>query len=130
MNKENQIVIYQTAGGKATLEVNLREEFVWLGKYQMRLLFDRDYNTVAKHIINVFKEGELEKVAVVANFATTATDGKTYQVEHYNLDVIISAGYRVKSKRGTRFRIRETNVLRKCKVEDRGTTATLINHNN
>jgi hypothetical protein len=83
----------------------------------MGKLFDRDYKAISNHIINVFKEGELERNSVVANFATTAADGKTYQVEHYNLDVIISVGYRVKFKRGTQFRIWATNVLRQYLVE-------------
>ena len=80
-------------------------------------LFYRDYKTISKHIINVFKEGKLERNSVVANFATTADDGKTYQVEHYNLDVIISVVYRIKSKKGTHFRIWATNVLLQYLVE-------------
>jgi len=83
----------------------------------MAALFDRDYKTISKHILNAFREGELERSSVVAKFATTASDGKTYQVEHYNLDVIISVGYRVKSKRGTQFRIWATQVLRKYLIE-------------
>ena len=76
------------------------------------MLFDRDIKTLSKHINNVFKEGELDKKAVVAKFATTAVDGKNYQVEHYNLDVVISVGYRVKSQRGTQFRMWATQRLR------------------
>ena len=76
------------------------------------MLFDRDIKTLSKHINNVFKEGELDKKAVVAKFATTAVDGKNYQVEHYNLDMVISVGYRVKSQRGTQFRMWATQRLR------------------
>lgn len=112
MKNNTNIIQYQTTEGKVALEVNLIGETVWLSQKQMGLLFDRDYKTISKHIGNVFKEGELQEKSVVANFATTAEDGKTYQVKHYNLDVIISVGYRVKSKRGTNFRIWATQVLR------------------
>jgi prophage maintenance system killer protein len=117
MNKEDQIVIYQTASGQVALEVNLREETVWLTQKQMTILFERERSVITKHIRNIFTEGELEQNQVCANIAHTAADGKTYQVEHYNLDVIISVGYRVKSKRGTQFRIWATNVLRQYLVE-------------
>jgi len=100
----SEIIIYTTQDGKTKLQVNLQDETVWLNRHQMSELFDRDIKTIGKHINNIFNEGELEKNSVVANFATTAEDGKTYQVEYYNLDVIISIGYRVKSKQGTRFR--------------------------
>ena len=100
----NQIEIYQTADNQVRVEVFVEHETVWLNRLQMAMLFDRDIKTIGKHIANIFQEGELDSNSVVANFATTATDGKTYQVEHYNLDVIISVGYRVKSKSGTRFR--------------------------
>ena len=107
MNKQintGEIVIYQTEDGQASLDVSLVEDTVWLSLNHMVALFDRDKSVISRHIRNVFKEGELEKGAVVANFATTASDGKTYQVEYFNLDVIISVGYRVKSQRGTQFR--------------------------
>lgn len=81
------------------LDVNLSNETVWLSLNQLVILFERDKSVISRHIRNVFKEGELNKISVVANFATTAEDGKTYQVDHYNLDVIISVGYRVKCKR-------------------------------
>jgi hypothetical protein len=84
--------------------VRLGEETVWLTLDQMASLFERDKSTISRHIKNVFNEGELNRNSVVANFATTAADGKAYQVDHYNLDVIISVGYRVKSLRGTQFR--------------------------
>ncbi len=118
MKKGYQIIQYQSADGTAAIEVNLKKETVWLSQKQMGQLFDRDYKTISKHIRNVFGEKELEREAVVAKFATTAADGKTYQVEHYNLDVIISVGYRVKSQRGTNFRIWATQVLRSHLIEN------------
>lgn len=90
----------------------MQEETVWLSLDQMAELFQRDKSTISRHIRNIFDEGELERESVVANSATTATDGKTYQVDFYNLDVIISVGYRVKSQRGVQFRIWATNVLK------------------
>jgi prophage maintenance system killer protein len=106
------IEIYKTEGGQTQVEVKLEKETVWLNRQQLSELFNRDIKTIGKHINNVFKEGELSKEAVVAKFATTASDGKTYQVEHYNLDVIISVGYRVKSLQGTQFRIWATQRLK------------------
>ena len=100
-----QIEIYQTADGQTEVQVQFEGDTVWLNRMQLAELFGRDIKTLGKHINNVFNEGELDKKAVVAKFATTAADGKTYQVEHYNLDVIISVGYRVKSQHGTQFRI-------------------------
>ena len=101
---ENQIEIYKSSDNAIELQVNLDNDTVWLNRNQIAMLFDRDIKTIGKHINNVFLDGELSKNAVVANFATTAMDGKTYQVDHYNLDVIISVGYRVKSKQGIQFR--------------------------
>lgn len=109
---QGELFIYQSEDSGTTVDVRLKDETVWLSQKQMGDLFNRDYKTVSKHINNIFKEDELIKESVVANFATTATDGKTYQVGHYNLDVIISVGYRVKSKRGTQFRIWATSVLK------------------
>jgi prophage maintenance system killer protein len=110
--QKGEIVIYKTGDGKAAIEVNLHKETVWLSLNQMTELFKRDKSVISRHIQNVFKEGELVSKAVVAKFATTAADGKTYQVDYYNLDVIISVGYRVKSKCGTQFRIWATRVLK------------------
>ncbi len=110
--KQGELVLYQTESGDAAVDVRLAEDTVWLSRKEMAILFDRDYKTVAKHINNVFNEGELRKDSVVAKFATTGKDGKTYQVEYYNLDVIISVGYRVKSQQGTRFRIWATTILK------------------
>lgn len=102
MSKE--IIIFTTDDGKVSINTQFDEETVWLSLDQMAELFDRNKSTISRHINNVFEEGELERNSVVAKYATTATDGKTYQIEHFNLDVIISVGYRVKSLRGTQFR--------------------------
>lgn len=121
LSKENpspsQLIIYQTQDGKTRLEVWLDKETVWLTLNQLAELFQRDKSVISRHIRNVFEEGELQYERVVANFATTAADGKTYQVDYYNLDVIISVGYRVKSHRGTQFRIWATQRLREYIVK-------------
>jgi len=104
MTEWHAVEIYQLDDGQPQLQVHLQEGSVWLNRQQMVELFGRDIKTLGKHIANVFKDGELERSAVVAKFATTAEDGKTYQVEHYNLDVVISVGYRVKSQQGVKFR--------------------------
>ena len=108
----NEVLIYTSVDNQTQVEVKFENETVWLAQKQMAVLFDRDYKTISKHIINIFKEEELIKNSVVAKFATTAEDGKTYQVEHYNLDVIISVGYRVNSKRGTQFRQSAAQLLK------------------
>lgn len=104
------LIIYQD--GELELNVSVENETVWLNRNQISELFDRDVKTIGKHINNVFKDQELDKVSVVANFATTASDGKIYNIEHYNLDVIISVGYRVKSRKGIHFRQWATKVLK------------------
>lgn len=101
-NEKGEIVLYQP-DDNVKLEVRLKEDTVWLNRQQLASLFQRDVKTIGKHIANALTE-ELEGTPVVAKFATTASDGKTYQVEYYNLDVIISVGYRVKSQRGVQFR--------------------------
>jgi prophage maintenance system killer protein len=101
---ENTIEIYESSDNQTTVTVRFEGETVWLNRQQLAELFDRDIKTIGKHINNIFSDGELIEHSVVANFATTANDGKVYQVEHYNLDVIISVGYRVKSLRGIQFR--------------------------
>ena len=113
----NPIEIYLLSDGSTNIEVQFEEDTVWLNRKQLSLLFGRDVKTIGKHINNIFKEEELEKKGVIANFATTATDGKTYQVENYNLDVIISVGYRVKSKQGTKFRQWATKRLKDYLVQ-------------
>ncbi|MDD3788595.1 MAG: RhuM family protein [Petrimonas sp.] len=111
MNNQNEIVIYQ-ADESFQMEVRWEDETVWLTLNQLSNLFDRDKSVVSRHIRNIFKENELNRVSVVAKNATTAADGKVYQVEYYNLDVIISVGYRVKSQRGTQFRIWANKILK------------------
>jgi prophage maintenance system killer protein len=106
------IVLYQAKDGHTTLDVQLKDETVWLTQAQMVELFQRDKRTVSEHIRNIFKEGELFEEAVVRKSRTTAADGKSYQTAWYSLDVIISVGYRVKSQRGTQFRIWATSVLK------------------
>ena len=108
-NKSN-IIVYND--GELELKVSLENETVWLNRNQIAELFGRDVKTIGKHITNVFNDGELNRIAVVANFATTAIDGKIYNIEYYNLDVIISIGYRVKSQKGVRFRQWATSVLK------------------
>jgi len=111
------IEIFQTPDNRTSVEVKFENETVWLNRNQLSELFGRDVKTIGKHINNIFIEGELTKNSVVANFATTALDGKTYQVDHYNLDVIISVGYRVKSQRGTQFRQWATQRLKDFLVQ-------------
>ena len=105
-------IIYTTEDGLVKIETTFNDETVWLSLDQMSSLFQRDKSTISRHIKNIFDEGELIKESVVANFATTASDGKTYHVDYYNLDVIISVGYRVKSKRGVQFRIWAINLIK------------------
>lgn len=109
---KNSILIYTTDDGLTKIDTTFDGDTVWLSIDQMAELFQRDKSTISRHIKNIFAEGELERDSVVAKFATTAADGKTYQVEFYNLDIIISVGYRVKSKRGTQFRIWATGILK------------------
>lgn len=107
---ENEIILYQP-DATLSLDVRVENETVWLNRNQIALLFDRDVKTIGKHINNALKE-ELEDLSVVAKFATTATDGKTYQVEYYNIEMITSVGYRVKSRRGVQFRQWANKVLK------------------
>lgn len=108
----SNILMYTTEDGLTKIEATFENDTVWLSIDQMAELFQRDKSTISRHIKNIFEEGELNRNAVVANFATTASDGKTYQVDYYNLDVIISVGYRVKSLRGTQFRIWAISILK------------------
>jgi len=111
MNKE-EIVIYQSNQLTTQIEVVIENETVWLNQIQMVVLFDTTKQNISLHINNIFKEGELQKDSAVKYSLTTATDGKNYKVKMYNLDVIISVGYRVKSLRGTQFRIWATKILK------------------
>jgi hypothetical protein len=117
MEGKSQILIYQTEDGLTKISVKLEDENIWLSIDQMAALFGRDKSTISRHIKNIFKEGELQQNSVVANFATTASDNKIYQVDYYNLDVIISVGYRVKSIQGTKFRIWATEKLKEYLVK-------------
>lgn len=113
----DDFLLYQTEDGQSRIEVRVKGETVWLSLNQMAELFQRDKSVISRHIANIFEEGELASKAVVADFATTAADGKTYQVRYFNLDVVISVGYRVKSLRGTQFRIWATQRLREYIVK-------------
>ena len=106
----SDVVIYED--GSVALNTTIENETVWLSQKQMGELFGKSKKTISEHINNIFKEGELEKDSVVRKFRTTASDGKTYNVDFYNLDVIISVGYRVKSKQGTQFRIWANKILK------------------
>lgn len=118
MNPTNgQIAIYQLENGQTKLEIVLDEDTVWLSQTQMCDLFDKNKRTISEHIRNIFKEGELLENSVVRKFRTTAADGKSYEINQYNLDVIISVGYRVKSQRGTQFRIWANNILKQYLIQ-------------
>jgi len=109
---QSEILIYQTEDGDTRIEARLVDESVWLTQKQMAELFLKDVRTINEHVRNIFTEGELREDSVIRKFRTTATDGKSYETQFYNLDVIISVGYRVKSIRGTQFRIWATQRLR------------------
>ena len=115
MNEDFQgkIVIYTSDDGKIAIDTQIEDETIWLTQKQMAELFDKNIRTINEHIQNIFKEGELsDDESVIRKFRITASDGKLYNTKFYNLDVIISVGYRVKSIRGTQFRIWATNILK------------------
>jgi hypothetical protein len=112
-----KIQLYTSADGVVTLEVSLERDTTWLNLDQMAALFERDKSVISRHLRNIFAEGELERDSVVAKNATTAADGKIYQVDYYSLDVIISVGYRVKSQRGVQFRQWATRVLKQHLID-------------
>ena len=119
MEKQDQIIIYKAKDGQATLEVNLQDETVWLTQKQMALLFGKNIMTINEHIRNVYEEGELKKRPTIRKSLIVQKEGKrqvSREIEHYNLDVIISVGYRVKSQRGTQFRIWANKILREYLV--------------
>ena len=132
----SQFIIYQTEGGETKLDVRFENETVWLTQMQMSELFGKSKKTISEHISNIFKEGELNENSVVRNFRTTAQDGKSYNTNFYNLDVIISVGYRVKSKQGTQFRIWATQCLKEYIIkgfalnDDRFKTGNSMNYFN
>ncbi len=113
--EKSEIKIYKTPEGKTSIEVKLEKETVWLNLNQMSILFERDKSVISRHINNIFKEGELDKDSTVAKYATVQKEGKRKiirNIDFYNLDVIISVGYRIKSKRGTQFRIWANQILK------------------
>lgn len=132
----SQIIIYQTESGETKLDVRFENETVWLTQMQMAELFGKSKKTISEHISNLFKEGELIENSVVRNFRTTAQDDKLYNTNFYNLDVIISVGYRVKSKQGTQFRIWATQRLKEYIIkgfalnDDRFKTGNSMNYFN
>ena len=132
----SQIIIYQTDTGETKLEVTFNDETVWLTQMQLCELFDKSKATVSEHIKHIFEEGELMEDSVVRNFRTTAQDGKNYNTNFYNLDIIISVGYRVKSKQGTQFRIWATQRLKEYIIkgfalnDDRFKTGNSMNYFN
>ena len=103
-NNSGEIIIYKGADGETKIEVQMKNETVWLSQKQMAELFDCSVDNISLHIKNVFKEAELSENSVTEEFSVTATDGKNYVVKHYNLDAIISVGYRIKSNIATKFR--------------------------
>lgn len=112
MGNQSEMIIYQTEDGVTKVNVTFEADTVWLSLDQMAELFQRDKSVISRHIRNIFADGELVRDSVVAKNATTAADGKSYQVEYYNLDVIISVGYRVKSQRGVQFRIWASGIIK------------------
>jgi prophage maintenance system killer protein len=114
---ESTIQIFSLDNGATEIEVKLEQDSVWLNLSQITELFDRDKSVISRHISSVFKENELVYNSVVAKYATTAADGKVYQVDYYNLDVIISVGYRIKSQRGTQFRIWANKILKEYLIQ-------------
>lgn len=124
MEKESQIIIFETQDKSISLPVMIADESAWINRNQMTELFGRDVKTIGKHINNALREELSDENAVVAKFATTAADGKTYMTEHYNLDVIVSVGYRVKSKRGVEFRRWANSVLKEYIIK-----GYAVNHN-
>ena len=124
MENGKEIILFETKDKSIALPVMVENESVWLNRNQIAMLFERDIKTIGKHINNALKEELAEQNSVVAKFATTASDNKKYMVEHYNLDVIISVGYRVKSKRGVEFRRWANSVLKDYIIK-----GYAVNHN-
>ena len=112
MDDRGEIIIYQTEDGLTKIDVSMQDETVWLSQADMSTLFQTTKQNISLHINNIFKDGELDRASVVKEYLTTGADGKNYKTKFYNLDVIISVGYRVKSQRGVQFRIWATNILK------------------
>ena len=113
----SEVIIYKTQEGHIDLTVNIADDTVWLTQTQLSDLFEKNVRTISEHINNIFKEKELDEISVVRNFRITASDGKIYDTKHYNLDVIISVGYRVRSKQGTAFRQWATLILKQHLIQ-------------
>lgn len=124
-----EVLVYEAPGGEIRVDVRLERETVWLSLSQMTELFGRDKSVISRHLRRIFQSGELERKSVVAKNATTAADGKTYQVDYFNLDAILSVGYRVNSKRGTQFRIWATRTLREHLVRGYTLNRQRFEHN-
>ena len=119
MTEQNEIIIYQTDDGETNIEVKLKKDTVWLNQYQMADLFDSSRVNITEHINNAYKEGELDKNSTCRKFRQVRKEGQrkvSRNIDHYNLDLIISVGYRIKSKRGTQFRIWANKVLKEYLV--------------
>lgn len=112
MDNHGEMLIYQTEDGLTKIDVNMQDETVWLSQAEMTKLFQTTKQNISLHINNIFKDGELEKASVIKEYLTTGADGKNYKTKFYNLDVIISVGYRVKSQRGVQFRMWATSILK------------------
>ena len=136
MESNSEIVIYKNPDGNIKIDVRMEDETVWLSQSHMSELFDKNKRTISEHIRNVFAEGELLEESVVRKFRTTAIDRKNYDIKYYNLDVIISVGYRVKSRQGTQFRIWATKRLKEYIIkgfalnDDRFKTGNSMNYFN
>ena len=120
MEKQDQIIIYKAEDGQTQIDVQLQEETVWLNQAQMVVLFDKNKKTISEHINNIFREEELDRGSTVRKSRTVQKEGSrrvSREIEYYNLDIIISVGYRVKSQRGTQFRIWANKVLREYLVQ-------------
>ncbi len=136
MESNSEIVIYKNPDGNIKIDVRLEDETVWVSQAHMCELFDKNKRTISEHIRNIFEEGELQEESVVRKFRTTAVDSKNYDVKYYNLDVIISVGYRVKSIQGTQFRIWATKRLKEYIIkgfalnDDRFKTGNSMNYFN
>ena len=131
--EENQIVIYTAPKGEIYIEAHVKDESIWLTQAQMAKLFDKDRDTISEHIQNVYREQELEKVATTRKFRVVQNEnGREVKrsIEHYNLDVIISVGYRVKSKQGTQFRIWANKVLRSYLIKGYAINEKLLREQN
>ncbi len=127
--RKKEIIIYQSKTGKIEFRSDLKKETVWGSLSEIASLFARDKSVISRHIKNIFRSGELDEDSVVAKIATTASDGKTYQVDYYNLDVILSVGYRVDSKQATQFRIWATKTLKQHLLKGYTINKKQINRN-